>query len=1246
MRMKLFTKLWTTLLLLCVAGVANAQDEPVVGIQTLLEQDFTADQGEFTIDNVTLGEGLTYVWKQDAQYGMKASAYANKTNIESESWLISPEISLQTMAKTDLTFSHAINKYFGDVTKEATLWVREVGGEWKQFEISYPELGEKSFSPFEEVTINLDEFNGKTIQVGFKYTSTSTAAGTWEIKTFKIFGVMGSPEPEVKELADGKYYIGNLGAAMGLAPAYWGAGNDWGTRASLVKHPEYVVLSKLPDGAYSMDTQVSNGGENHYFGANGYMDASPALPLTITQAKQIGLADNGKPVYAYTISNGDNFFGWDGSSTILGQNIAADSENALWIIASEEEALEGLSSATAEDPMDATFLILDPNFGRNNRNKSTWQVSEDCTNKNLGGGDAKNFCAESYHSVFTVSQTIENVPNGFYGLTAQGFYRQDGEDNENLPFFFINDEKGTFPLKTGSENSMNDASNSFTKGNYTIDPIIVQVTDGKISVGVKLENNANLWCIWDNFALTYYGAETTIDEIKAASLKNGLAELQANAAAKNGQLKNEIVKAELEKAIAESIDASGLEAIQAAIEALKAAVAKADLYIEAEAKMKGIENLLEGTNVYTLEALLTYSLPYITFESKYKNGDLTAEDLATIENPEAQMGWHAANQFDDLLLSAWGVKDYESALYINTWSVEGNTDGSNFRVPFFEYWTGDDQSLAEDKWTATLENLEPGNYEVSAWVRVRIKNGAQAPAYGITMQANDGEAVNVSGGELVPNTPFNLGTFTAKGTVGEDGILKISFNIAADNNISWLSYKNVKYAVPVPVNHTWDFTKWSEATITNLKAEAAKVTVTADPDKEGNTLCTDNGALWSDHEKAEGKTCDTYAASKDNCFWAMDEESELTANGVAIAELKGLQFDPEFAKGRGLAIAVNYPETSLGTYNGPAYLWLGGKGKTCFTIPSVKGGTTIKIGVESHKNTDARGVQLFVGETQLTDPEGNAVAAPKTYTEQTWQVPAGDAVDVIVKNTNGCHIYFIDATIADEELAAAPEGWHSVISNGNLAGEENVNFYTKENSGDPMLGTIVDGAGKNGTRGLIVNTPDNPGTDWDAQFFIKSDENIPAGYKIHVEFDYMATQEAGFDTQCHAAPGDYIHWYCVESYTAKPEWQHMSKEVEVSAAKQDDNGNWNGEWGKACTNEANGKPFQTVAFNLSKVKTATIFHFDNIIFWVSDFDTSVKEIKAVNADKQGVIYNLRGQKMNGALQKGIYIQDGKKFVVK
>ena len=227
----------------------------------------------------------------------------------------------------------------------------------------------------------------------------------------------------------------------------------------------------------------------------------------------------------------------------------------------------------------------------------------------------------------------------------------------------------------------------------------------------------------------------------------------------------------------------------------------------------------------------------------------------------------------------------------------------------------------------------------------------------------------------------------------------------------------------------WDFTAWSAETVANLLADAAASKL------EG----------WSDVEKQADAEADKdpTETSKDNCFWASatmepNENGELLANGVVIEELKGLIFQQPALSKRNLAIAVNYPH-ALSDYYGGAYLWLGGSNKDYFIIPNVKVGTEIKMAVESHKASDARGVRLFINApeegasvkhgTQLTAPDGSEVAMPKEYTEQTWLVPASeetDKVDIIVNNSNGCHIYYIeceqvpqeDVPVAIQEVAA------------------------------------------------------------------------------------------------------------------------------------------------------------------------------------------------------------------------------------
>ena len=152
------------------------------------EETFASDQGDFTIDNVAL-DGLTYVWSYDSSNKyMKASGYASSTNHDVESWLISPLLEIPTLSTGEtikLKFTQCINKYFGTVSDEATLMVKEEGGSWTNVVITYPTLS-GNWSSFEQQVVDLSTYAGKNIQFAFKYTGTSSANGTWEIKNVSV----------------------------------------------------------------------------------------------------------------------------------------------------------------------------------------------------------------------------------------------------------------------------------------------------------------------------------------------------------------------------------------------------------------------------------------------------------------------------------------------------------------------------------------------------------------------------------------------------------------------------------------------------------------------------------------------------------------------------------------------------------------------------------------------------------------------------------------------------------------------------------------------------------------------------------------------------------------------------------------------------------------------------------------------------------------------------------------------------
>ena len=594
-----------------------------------------------------------------------------------------------------------------------------------------------------------------------------------------------------------KYLIMNIASEM-----YWGAANDWGTKASLVPNAEYVKLVPQTDGTYHMESQVSNGGTSYYFNGE-YMDNGSPVKLTIKKAKMLGYADEAEtiPVYAYTIANGTNYYGWDGKSTVLGQNLAADSENALWVIASLDDAKAAISAATALDPMDATMFIEDHNFGRNNRYSNNWQGTG-----LTKAGDNTNMNTQSYMAAFDVYQEL-TVPNGVYKLEAQAAVTYHDNrtvkayDGEGAPVIYANEASSDFNemLEADQLSSQAKMSTQFSAGMYEVEPVYVEVTDGKLKIGAKCDR-ADIWAVWDNFRLTYFGSETSVSEAKNSAKILRLYELigMVQELAKNEAIV--YTRPQLELVISmiptyESMDPATLteELLNTGLEALEEIVDHAQAELLAVNVLPQMKAFTETTNFYTQEAFDAY---YTQWNEKYTAGQLTRAEASALQDPFVVTGWRAANTVDDLLMSVWDAATEDWGTYhVNTWSVEGSEDGSNFVLPFIEYWTGDGESLAEKTLTATIEGLEKGVYDVNAWVRVRMKNGATGAATGIALQANDGAQVDVTTGDQVGTSPFYLKDYTAQGEVAEDGKLTVKFIVNADNNISWLSFKNMNYAL-------------------------------------------------------------------------------------------------------------------------------------------------------------------------------------------------------------------------------------------------------------------------------------------------------------------------------------------------------------------------------------------------------------------------------------------------------------------
>lgn len=173
----------------------------------IFSETFSASQGNFTIDDKSLAEGLTYIWKHDAQYHyMKASAFVGGKSYASESWLVSPEIDLSSEKAAFLSFMHTANKFpAGKTAKDfVSVKISKDGTTWDNLTIpTWPAGTDWIF--VSSGSIDLKAYLGSKVKIAFVYTSKDGESGSWEIKEVLVKAegttepVGPTPEPEPSE---------------------------------------------------------------------------------------------------------------------------------------------------------------------------------------------------------------------------------------------------------------------------------------------------------------------------------------------------------------------------------------------------------------------------------------------------------------------------------------------------------------------------------------------------------------------------------------------------------------------------------------------------------------------------------------------------------------------------------------------------------------------------------------------------------------------------------------------------------------------------------------------------------------------------------------------------------------------------------------------------------------------------------------------------------------------------------------
>ncbi len=410
----------------------------------------------------------------------------------------------------------------------------------------------------------------------------------------------------VSEPVTGQYYVYNVERDM-----YITRSNNYGTRAGFDKGGMPIAVHNAGDGTLTLVTNVNGIGRGIFIadgnGETVYVDNTPT-------SWTFECIDNTNQIY--TLKNGSNYLQAKDGQTRLEAGAMPSNRSAQWQFV-PRNVREDLSVASSSNPVDVTYLIENQGFDRYNGEQNSWK-NVDNSNWRPGddwcrNADASNNCAEVWNANFNIHQSFTGLKDGVYELRVQGYYRiSEGNNSDYLitqmragntdiqrTKYYINDTEAyllpqlssTLPAACADNtveingttyrypNGKGKASIAFREGYYENTPIQAIVTDGNLTIGMKLDNkNGQDWSCFDNVRLYYLGLPDLGQFTDA--LESAIAAAQAYSGHTTTALQNALSNA-LEEAIAvrESLDKDVLSAKTNALNNARANAETADVTI-------------------------------------------------------------------------------------------------------------------------------------------------------------------------------------------------------------------------------------------------------------------------------------------------------------------------------------------------------------------------------------------------------------------------------------------------------------------------------------------------------------------------------------------------------------------------------------------------------------------------------------------------------------------------------------------
>jgi hypothetical protein len=339
-----------------------------------------------------------------------------------------------------------------------------------------------------------------------------------------------------------EYYLYNLKTGKWLGDNHVNTDGSWTSHGELGPRGRDIELKAgNADGRFQLNPKL---GHNYSInGSNLYMDTGDGVTNWIfTPVDVDGVTNCYKLTTPGGKAMGANSDGWATSDP------AAIAENGnVWQLVSREQRLAAMQVGD-----DCSWLVLGGTFPVDDSHKGeeAYRVWQGSYGDNAIGGDGHYHCNRVWELWGISSRDVYQdiiVPNGKYKFKAQAIYVSTGGGDMNADRYneyladptgntkgvvyannattpMINvyslvtnekvNDKNTKEITSGvwAYNGTNEFSTNIFEGKGWTDEVEVEVKDGKLRVGAKVEGATSAWMLLDNFTLTYSG-EVVIEDL-------------------------------------------------------------------------------------------------------------------------------------------------------------------------------------------------------------------------------------------------------------------------------------------------------------------------------------------------------------------------------------------------------------------------------------------------------------------------------------------------------------------------------------------------------------------------------------------------------------------------------------------------------------------------------------------------------------------------------------------------------------